>query len=185
MLGLEVSSVGAGLPLIALGVLVVALAVSQERGRDQPAAPQGAAVRGQQRIIGAAPTPACITEFFVRPPVVASHRRRVLLAEVEDVVVLKRAEPKREEFGLVLVEQSNVIGAVKMSYDIDTQRFRIDGLIDARCRRADWTAPAMPGSNPSIVNNYTAPRLMLGDREYVLGLKAADFVELELHRFER
>lgn len=186
LLGLEVSSIGAGLPLIALGVLVVVLAVAQQGDRGQPAAgdPAGGGTAG----LAAGPppknTPACIADFFAGRPDVARGRQRTLAAEAEDVLVLGQAEPKSEEFGLVLTEQRKVIGAAKMSYDVDAQQFRFDALVDARCRESHWISPDVPGPNPSIVSNYTTPRLMLGDGEYDLELKAEDFVEMELHRFE-
>jgi hypothetical protein len=177
LLGLEVSSIGAGLPVLALGVLAVVTAGVQQGDNSQSSTAAGPAPSN---------TPACITDFFHERPVVPSGRRRALPAEAEDLDVLGPAEQKRNEFGLVLVDKRKVIGAAKMSYDVDATQYRFDGLVDARCRRAAWTAPDVPGANPSTVNNDSTLHLTLGDAEYALELKAnGTEVELELHHFER
>lgn len=184
LLGLEVSSIGAGLPLVALGVLSVVLASGQQGGGTQTAT--SAATSGGGGQVGGPPpanTPACVTGFFDARPVVARGRRRALPAEVNDVEVLSAAEPKRQEFGLVLTDGGRIVGAAKMAYDIGARQFRFDRLVDRGCHNAGWTSPDQPGPNPSTVNNYTTLPLTLGDAQYTLHLKAADFVDLELRRF--
>jgi hypothetical protein len=185
MMGLEVSSIGAGLPLVALGVLAVVIAGGQERGGGRSSTGQSSGGGGGS---AAKPppgnTPACIVDFFDTRPKTARHRRRTLPAEAQDVDVLGPAEPKGEEFGLVLTDQRKVVGAAKLAYDVDASQYRFDQLVDGRCHRAGWIAPDIPGANPSTVNNHTTLRLTLGGAEYVLELKADETaVEVELHRF--
>jgi hypothetical protein len=185
LMGLEVSSIGAGLPLIALGVLAVATAGVQPRegGPTSSAENSGGGGGGQAGRPPPRNTPACIVDFFDARPRVARDRRRTLPAEAEDVDVLGPAEQKLEEFGLVLTDRRKVVGATKMSYDVDASQYRFDRLVDGRCRPAGWTAPDMPGANPSTVNNHTTLRLTLSEGEYLLELKAETAVEVELHRF--
>jgi hypothetical protein len=185
MMGLEVSSIGAGLPLVALGVLAVVIAGGQQRGggRSSTSASSGGG-GGSAARPPPSNTPACIVDFFDARPTAARHRRRTLPAEAQDVDVLGAAEPKAEEFGLVLTDQRKVVGAAKMTYDVDATQYRFDQLVDGRCHRAAWLAPDIPGVNPSTVNNHTTLRLTLGGAQYVLELKADETaVEVELHRF--
>jgi hypothetical protein len=188
LLGLEVSSIGAGLPVVALGVLAVVTAGVQQGDNGWSSTAESTGGGGGGAAARPAPSnmPACVSDFFDERPVVPNDRRRTLPAEAEDVDVLGPAEQKRDEFGLVLADKRTVIGAAKMSYDVDATQYRFDGLVDGRCRRAAWIAPDVPGANPSTVNNHSTLRLALGDAEYALELKASGTeVELELHRFER
>jgi len=186
LMGLEVNSVGAGLPLVALGVLAVVTAgLGSQDGGDATTGESSGGGGGQVAVAAPRNTPSCITHLFDSPPKVAPGRRRTLPAEVDDVRVLGEAEPKNKEFGLVLTEGGKTVGAAKMTYDLDARQYRLDQLVDARCRRGQWTAPDIPGANPRIVNNYTTLHLTLGDALYTLELEAEAFVELELHRLQK
>jgi len=184
-LGLEVSSVGGGLPLIALGMLAVVVAVQQRDG-DQVTT-DGSSGGGAGQVAGPPPesAPACIAHFFGIRPEVHKERRRTLPAEAEDVDVLGAAEPKLREFGLVLTDRRKVVGAAKLRYDTDVNQFYVDAVVDAGCERADWTADDTPGSNPSLVNNFNDLTLALSAGDYIVELKANSEVEMELHRFQR
>ena len=74
---------------------------------------------------------------------------------------------------------------VKTSYDIATERFRFDAMVDRECHPMEWTAPGIPGLNSQRVGNHTTLRLKAGSVVYLLELKAGSEVEMELHRFER
>jgi len=116
---------------------------------------------------------------------VAEGRRRTLPAEAQDVDVLGEAEPKLREFGLVLTNVGEVVGAMKLGYDTDATQFRIAGAVDARCRAITWTATDPPGPNPPLVNNFNHLKLTLGGTPYEIELKADVAVEMELHRSPR
>ncbi len=185
LLGLEVSSVGAGLPLVALGVLVIVLAVSQERNDGQSATSDGSGGGGGS-VAGPPPddAPACLATFFRAPPRVSLQRQRRLLTGVEDVEVLAPEESKREEFGLVLAngDSGKVVGAAKLSYNDEALRFRVDGVVDAGCEPVLWTGSDAPGASPSSLGQHSHLRATLGGRKYDLELKPnSAIVEMELH----
>lgn len=180
LLGLEVSSVGAGLPLVALGVLAMAITVVREDDqspardeapveRGETAARPGLAQDGSERIPLAdeAETPACIAKFFARSPAVPADRQRFLPRRNEWIVVLKDDEPKSVEFGLVLRSRGRAVGAAKMRFDVDGQEFLVDGLVDAGCRPAQWSASGDPATvSPAAVPISDDLHLTLGGATY-------------------
>jgi hypothetical protein len=184
--GMEVSSVGAGLPLVALGVAAVAAGVLH-----QPATPTdtGGSAGGTGGGSGAHPpepgvVSECMAMFLAADPAVARERQRQVNEGLEDVDVLGPNEPKQAEFALVLAD-GDPVGVVKMSYDTATERFRFDAMIDRECQPMEWAAPGIPGGNPRRVANHSTLRLKTGTIVYLLELKAESEVEMELHRFER
>ncbi|MBW3652283.1 MAG: hypothetical protein KY433_01565 [Actinobacteria bacterium] len=182
LLGLEVSSVGAGLPLVALGVLAIAIGVMQERepsaARDGAGVerPEAAALPGGEqdesdrvRLADETAIPRCISEFFARSPAVPPGRQRFLPRRDEWIVVLKENEPKAAEFGLVLRSRGQVIGAAKMRFDADGEEFLVDGLVDNRCRRAPWSSSGDPATpSPSVVRIHDDLVLALGGATYTI-----------------
>ena len=183
LLGLEVSSVGAGLPLVALGVLAIGIAVTQEREpsargvdgaaleRPETAAPAGGEQDGSDRVPLAdeSAIPRCVAEFFARSPAVPPARQRFLPRRDEWIVVLKEDEPKAAEFGLVLRSRGQVIGAAKMRFDADGEEFLVDGLVDNRCRRAAWSSSGDPATpSPSVVRIHDDLVLALGGATYTI-----------------
>lgn len=180
LLGLEVSSVGAGLPLVALGVLAITITVVRE-GDPPPARDEAPVERGdtaarpglaQDRseripLADEAETPACITKFFAQSPAVPADRQRFLPRRSEWIVVLKDNEPKGVEFGLVLRSRGRAVGAAKMRFDVDGQEFLVDGVIDAGCRPARWSASGDPATvSPAAVAISDDLHLRLGGATY-------------------
>jgi len=165
-LGMEVSSIGAGMPLIALGVLAVVVTVMQQRADSGTSSgTSGPATQGQPSSATSGPTapreqsgvPGCMAEWFGTPPEVAVERRRFLpRRQAEDIDVLKPSDPKSTEFGLVLKDRGKAIGAAKMRYDTDAHEFPVDGLIDAACKPVAWTTtqnPATPSPAAVVLND--------------------------------
>jgi hypothetical protein len=195
LLGLEVSSLGAGLPVIALGVLVVLAgglsasddtSTSSTPSTESSSSGSGGGGSGSANVRAMpADLPACAARFFRRSPRVSDDRRRALPAEAEDVDVIGAGEPKRDEFALVLTQVGRFLGAVKLSYDPDASQYAIAGAIDRRCRAIPWSSRDTPASKPDIVNNFDELRLRLDARDYLIELKASNEIELELHRYQQ
>ena len=170
-LGMEVSSIGAGLPLIALGLLAVVLAVDQQReGSRTPSTTNGAATsaaRSEQPGV-----PRCMAEFFDASPGVAVERRKYLpRRQGDDIDVLKPGEPKDTEFGLILKDQGAVVGAVKMRYDTDAEAFPLDAIVDAECNPVPWTTEHDEATqNPPIAFLSDDIRFTLGETRYNVNL---------------
>ncbi|MGH2918198.1 MAG: hypothetical protein ACRDLS_06305 [Solirubrobacteraceae bacterium] len=184
LLGLRVSSIGAGLPLVALGVLVSVVAATHRGGDGKPASTQSPG-GGSGGVAGPPPdnTPACIAEFFQMTPKVSLRRQRTIAAGLDDVEVLAPEESKHEEFGLVLTDNREVLGAAKMSYDDAALRFRVDGIAAADCKPALWVASDEPGASPPSVGQFSNLRVTFGAKKYDIELKPnSTIMEIELHR---
>jgi hypothetical protein len=185
--GMEASSVGAGLPLVALGVAAVAVGVLHQ---PSTASDTDGGAGGTGGGSGAQPpepgfVSECTAAFLAADPAVARERQRQLNEGLEDVDVLGPNEPKKSELALVLADGDDPVGVVKTSYDTATEQFRFDAMVDGECQPMEWTAPGIPGVNPKRVSNHTTLRLKAGSVVYLLELKAGGEVEMELHRFER
>jgi hypothetical protein len=170
-LGMEVSSIGAGLPVIALGLLAVVLAVDQQReGSRTPSTTNRTAT-------AAAPSeqpgvPRCMAEFFDASPEVAVERRKYLpRRQGDDIDVLKPGEPKDTEFGLILKDQGRAVGAVKMRYDADAEEFPLHGIVDAACKPVPWTTEQDESAqNPPVAFLSDDIRFTLGETRYNINL---------------
>ena len=158
LMGLHVSSISAGLPIIALGVLA-AIVAAGGLGADETASDDSAdSSSGGSGIVSGPPpddAPACLATYFAAAPKVGLHRQRTLPAARDDVTVLAAEESKREEFGVIPTDGGQVLGAAKMSYDPAALRFRIDGVVDATCRPVRWTSPDVPGANPMSLDDVS------------------------------
>lgn len=170
-LGMEVSSIGAGLPLIALGLLAVVLAVDQRRGSS------GTPSTTDRTTTAAAPSeqpgvPGCMAEFFEASPQVPAERRKYLpRRRSEDIDVLKPGEPKDTEFGLILKDHGAAVGAVKMRYDADAEEFPLDGIVDAACEPVPWTTEQDESTqNPPVAFLSDDIRFTLGETRYTINL---------------
>lgn len=125
--GLNVSSTGAGLPLIVLGValVVTAVAIPNLTGRGDPIT--GDAATGDPttgdvatpKVPGPDGVPAseCTTKFFAEKPPVPATRIRPLELGARTREVLGPGETQSGEFGLVLVDvlgtaEPKVLGAI-------------------------------------------------------------------------
>lgn len=169
LLGLEVNSIGAGLPLIALGVLAVAVSViqqSQQSDESTQSSDAGGRVDPLTASAGA-DAPGCMAEFFETRPKVPSDRRRFLPRRSEWITVLKSGDSKSAEFGLVLKDDGKSIGAIKMRYNSDGDEFNVDGVIDSRCNSVGWMAERDPATpSPSTIAFYDHLILPLGRASY-------------------
>jgi hypothetical protein len=168
---MEVSSIGAGLPVIALGLLAVVLAVQQQRGDSGTPS-----TTNRASTAAAAPeqagVPRCMAEFFDASPEVVTERRKYLpRRQGEDVDILKPGEPKDTEFGLVLKDRGAVVGAVKTRYDADAEEFPLDGIVDAACKPVPWTTEQDESTqNPPVAFLSDDIRFTLGETAYNINL---------------
>jgi hypothetical protein len=177
LLGMEVSSIGAGLPLIALGVLAVAVTVMQQPADSGTSSgTSGPATQGQPSSGASGPAtpgdqsgvPSCMAEWFGTPPEVAVERRRFLPRRQGDTIdLLKPSDPKSTEFGLILKDHAKAIAAAKLRYDSDAQEFPVDGLIDKACKPVAWNTTHNPSTpSPAAVVLNDDMRFTLGGARY-------------------
>lgn len=174
--GLEVSSIGAGLPLVVVGLVAVTLGsgIGRNDGEDAERASTGSPGGGD-----GARAAACARALEGVDP------GRVATVEVgtRDQVVVRSDEPKVEPFGLALVEGGAAIATVRAAYVSANDLFRLEAVVDAGCDPVTVTNLTSPGTDPGRPANFSDLRLAVGPPDIVLGLKGGSDVRVDLSRY--
>ena len=188
-LGLEISSKGAGLPLIALGVLCMVLAVGgidvpfgagNENG-DEPATAANSTHADTQ---GSSATPVGEDARRIPPQgisrecldevagTVSDERVREVEAGMSDLELFHSAEPKEAPFVLVLAENGTAVGALRIRPYLGPSAgfalFKVESAVDAACRDVDRLVNVSRGGDPRALQNWDTVRIQFGEREYDL-----------------
>jgi len=175
--GFEVSSVGAGLPLIAVGVAAVALAAGGVDVGGGGSAEEAAATTTESAGSGG-----CFGDYFGGIP---AGRVFTLEDGVQDRDVIGTTEPKTGPFGLRLSVDGRPIGALRMRFFADNGLFRIESVVDAACRPVeDFGNLNQPGTDKHALPNFNELGLRLGGRSYVLKAGGGATIRLSFFRFE-
>jgi hypothetical protein len=175
--GLEVSSVGAGLPLIAVGVAAIALSaggvdVGGDGGAEEAAATMTEGAGGGS----------CFGDYFEGIP---AGRVFTLEDGVRERDVIGTTEPKTGAFGLALNVDGRPIGALRMRFFPDNGLFRIESVVDAVCRPVeDFGNLNQPGTDKHALPNFNELGLRLGSRSYVLHAGGGATIRLSFFRVE-
>lgn len=191
--GLNVSSTGAGLPLIVLGVALVVTAVALPKPISR-----GDPITGDPVTSDAAPpnvpgpdsTPAsdCTTKFFAESPPVPTTRIRPLELGARTRHVLGPGESQSSEFGLVLVDvlrsaEPKVLGAITVIRRPGVGFSVLRAVDDKTCQPVGLSVDKAPGvPAPAALGDYVNLLLRLGGDPYLLTLsRDAQVVVGELH----
>ncbi|MFK0258592.1 hypothetical protein [Streptomyces sp. NPDC090445] len=156
---LRVSSLGAGLPLIAIGAALLALAVVGPWPDDSTPSPTS-------HPTASAADSACPGEFLADIP---SDRVRTLEAGARDVPLLRPDQSKSGVFGLVLNDGGLPAGAIRMQFFLAGEIFRVIGVRDSRCAPVEeFLNESRQGEDKHVLGNWDTLRLRLGDHIYTL-----------------
>ena len=159
--GMEVSSAGAGLPLIVVGIAAIGLGATQGDGDDDPPSAGDAVPAG----IVASESHPCPELFAGIPP----RRVASLEAGVEGRVVVRPSEPKRGAIGLSFTDGGRAVGALRIVYFPDNGLFKVDGLVDARCRPvSSFENFDRPEADPDTLQNFDTLVMDIAGRRYAL-----------------
>ena len=179
---MEVSSTGAGLPLIVLGVaLVVVAAVLPGAGPDT-ARNSTDQSGGDVEIpaLDTVPRTACTDRFFSEQPAVDATRVRSVELGVDDRRVLGEGESQSTEFGLVLSDTLSataprVLGAVKLSRRSGAG-FQVLGMVEEpACGQVRLSLASDPGiPAPAALGDYVWVAFRLGDTPYSMNLNSSN-----------
>lgn len=175
-MGLELSSKGAGLPLIGLGVVCVVLAVQAGSPAPGPAAPDpsstaeapGASQDAGSQADRGLPE-ACLREVAAAVP---GRRVREVEEGSRDVLLIDSTQPQDEPFVVVLTDGGEAVGALRArSYngdDASARFFKLEAVVDARCADVEEVENVSRGGDPRALPNWDTVRLRLGGRRYDL-----------------
>jgi hypothetical protein len=173
-LGMELTSSGAGLPLIGLGIGCIVLAVVRWPAAAPPN-PAGGPAPGASgpapETLGAA-TPAGDSSECARVRALPADRVDTVEAGMRDVELLGAHERLEPPFGVVLTDGGRPVGALRLrrfaSSGSPTVLFRIEAAVDAGCRPVRELRNTGRGGDPRELLNWDTVRLRLGGREYDL-----------------
>jgi hypothetical protein len=178
---MEVSSTGAGLPLIVLGVaLVVVAAVVPGAGPDTGSNSSGQS-GGEIEIpaLDTVPRTDCTEGFFAQQPAVEATRVRSVELGVDDRRVLRAGESQSTEFGLVLSDTLSataprVLGAMKLTRR-SSVGFQVIGMVEEpTCERVGLSLASDPGiPAPAALGNYVWVTFRLNDTPYSMNLNSS------------
>jgi hypothetical protein len=175
----EVSSRGAGLPLVAIGAAVsIAAAVvgpAAEADGDGSAGSEPSGVTG----LAAAPQNSCTKALFARQPAVPGPRIRSVELDARDRRVMSPGERQETEFGLVFSDTLSsatprVLGAMKLFHRPGVG-FHVTELVDDRCHPTPVSTAADPGvPAPAALGGYVWLVFDLGGQPYTLLLNSSN-----------
>lgn len=198
--GLNVSSTGAGLPLIVLGVALVVTAVALPKPNlisrggpvtgDPVTANPTTGDAAPPNVPGpdSAPASDCTTKFFAESPPVPTMRIRPLELGARTRLVLGPGETQSSEFGLVLVDvlgsaEPQVLGAITVIRRPGVGFSVLRAVDDKTCQPVGLSVKKAPGvPAPAALGNHVNLLLRLGGDPYLLTLSSDGQVVVgELH----
>jgi hypothetical protein len=161
--GVEVSSIGAGLPLIVVGLAAIAISGGGIIGGDGEGGAPGTGSGDQ--------TPAalkCPDDLTTSLP---SQRVATVESGANAQIIAGATMSKTEWFGLRLTDGGKTVGAITARFVPASGLFTIQTFVDADCHAGHVESIAAPGSGPlSSVQNWTNVRVTLRGRSYTLNL---------------
>jgi hypothetical protein len=173
--GLELTSAGAGLPLIALGIGCAMFAfvgpvqqptprVVHQQGATTDAGHSAASVAAS---VGADDTTDCLRLAALGP-----DRVDTVEAGMRDVQLLGPHQPLDRPFGVVFTDGGRRVGAIRLrlyrASDSSADLYKIEAVVDAACRPVERLRNTSRGGDPRELVNWDTVRLHFGDHDYDL-----------------
>lgn len=175
LLGMEMSSTGAGLPLVGLGVACVLLAVLDGPEREEDGSRSGvdtAAVAPPDSSTRSTPPgpaggfEACLAEVAPLP----AERVARVEAGMSDVEVIGPHQPLEAPFAVVLTENGAPVGAVRLrlyrANASTSDLYRVEAIVDARCQPVTELRNASRGGDPRALTSWDTLWMRLGATAY-------------------
>jgi hypothetical protein len=161
--GVEVSSSGAGLPLIALGIACVVFAIVR---RPAPAAPP-TGPPGSPGDSTAGDSSDCL-----KVRALPADRVDTVEAGMRDVELIGSHERLEPPFGVVLTDGGQPVGAIRLrrfaASGSAADLYKIEAVVDAACRPVGALRNTSRGGDPRALLNWDTVRLRFDGREYDL-----------------
>jgi hypothetical protein len=173
--GVEVSSVGAGLPLVVVGVVAVAFAASRSSSLGF-----GTSTPPGVPIAAAALTNGCLGGVFRGIP---ADRLASVEEGASDQVVIRATQSLSGLAGVRLTELGKTVGGMTFNYVPASSLFKIGALVDRSCKPVAGIEDVdRPGQDPTAPQNWDTLRVPLDGGSYDLRLGSAPAIELSFAR---
>jgi hypothetical protein len=168
--GVEVSSIGAGLPLIVVGLAAIGIW-------------SGGVIRGdggdsRDQTIAVLRCPGDLTKS------VPAQRVATVESGVNAQVIAGPTVPKTEPFGLRLTDGGETVGAMAVRFLPASGMFKVQSFVDANCHVGQVQSLAVPGQGPlPEIPNWADVRIVLRGRSYRFNLGAGDQIRVNFGPF--
>lgn len=160
----EVSSVGAGLPLMVLGVVCLFAYTGAGTGigglNFWPFRPEGPELPPD--VAGG-----CFEAYFEGVP---AERVAVLEAGVQDIDLLGSGQSGDAPAGIVFTRGGTPVGALTYRFFTGSDLFRIASVVDGACEPVTAFANTSRGGDPEVLQNWDTLEMEIGGRSYFLRL---------------
>jgi hypothetical protein len=171
IVGIQVSSAGAGLPLIVLGVAAVLLSNT------------GVAERLELPGLGRTESVTTSGDGASCFPDVASDRIRRLEAGASDQDVIGPHQSKAEPFVLVLTEGGATIAELRLRFFPENELFRVESAVDAECEELGGLSNLDRGGEPRVLQNFDTLGIRTATGDYALRLGGGTTIRVNVSRF--
>jgi hypothetical protein len=109
----------------------------------------------------------CLGRYFDGIP---RDRIAAVEAGVVDLEVIAANQPKSGAVGFRLTNNNRTIGAMRVAFSPTSEVFKIESVVDERCKTTEEYSNATQGGDKHVLQNYDTLRLALGGAYYDLRL---------------
>jgi hypothetical protein len=171
--GAEVSSIGAGLPLIVVGIVAIGISGGGVIGGDGG----GGGSSGTKQTTGALKCPGDLGAGL--PP----ERVANVESGAHDQIVVASAASKTQPFGLRFTDGGDTVGAITARYFPASGVFKIQSLVDADCHAAQAVGLVPGEGRLDAIPNWNNVRIDFLGHSYVLRIGGASDIRLDFNAF--
>jgi hypothetical protein len=176
--GFEVSSLGAGLPIIALGVLAIGFAGARGTGDE------GATVGGTGGLTTVAQETTAVSDAAECFSSVPEEELQPIEEGTRDFDIFRIDQPKSDPVWLAFTVDGEPIGGLLFRYIPANSLFKIQRVVDAGCNPVDPVENVSRGGDPRTLQNWDTVQLRFDSALYNLRL-GDDGTALEVNYFVR
>ncbi len=162
-LGFEVNSVGAGLPLIALGVVTIAIA-------------------GPIGFPGAEPAFSVTPEAEPGSTGVPADRIVTLEDGTHDRDIIRVDQPKDRLISIKFTQNGRVLGALTLLPFPKDSLFKVQDVVDARNRPVEEYSNASRGGSKTVLQNWDILHVRFEDKLYLLRVGGFDTIRVNFEQ---
>jgi hypothetical protein len=140
----------------------------------------GLATRSASGATPASGEEGCLRRYFAGIP---PHRIQPVEAGTHDFDVITADQPKAGTIGLKLTNNNNPIGAIRIAFFPPNTLFKIESIVDERCKPIGDYSNVARGGPKSVLQNWDTVRLRLGGNFYDLRIGASTTIRLNFEAY--
>ena len=184
-LGAEVSSAGAGLPLIALGVGCIGWAATHWPQSVPSRTTEPAGVATSAAVVPATPRDTGCVAALLAP---AAGRVDTVEAGMQSVEVVGAHERLDLPFAIVLTDNGKPVGVIRArlyrANNASADLYKIEDAVDARCATVTTMVNSSRGGNPKELINWDTLRITFGAHKYDIRVGGEGNISVSVTRSE-